>query len=60
MLFAQVLNSLILKVKNIVILAAIISKFSLQSGYICQVSFVYVILINHVRFAVGQGKHREF
>ena len=52
-LFAQVVNSLILKVKNIVILVAINSMFFLEARYICQVSFVYVLVTNHVNW------HRE-
>ena len=47
-MFAQVVNSLILKVKNIGILAAIILMFFLEAEYICKVSFVYVIVTNHV------------
>ena len=62
-LFAQVVNYLILKVK---VLAAKISYFLLESRYVRQVSFVYVMVTNHVNslarriFAVRQGKRREF
>ena len=54
-LFAQVVNSLILKVKlkDIVIFAAKISIFSPRSLIGLQVSFVYVIVTNYVNW------HRE-
>ena len=44
-MFAQVVTSLILKVKDIVIIAAEISNFLLELGYVCQ---VYVIVTNHI------------
>ena len=58
--FSQVVNSLILKVKDIFIFAAEIKK----KIEVCQVSFVSVIVTNHVnwhreKFAVVQGKNRE-
>ena len=47
-LFAEVVNSLILKVKNISIFATKISIFFPECGYVCQVSFVYVIVTKFV------------
>ena len=49
-LFAQAVNSLILKVKAIAIhvFAAKISIFFLEAGEVCQVNFVYVIVTNYV------------
>ena len=52
-LFAQVVNSLILKVKNIVLFATRFLSFFLEAGYVSQISFVYVIVTNHVNW------HRE-
>ena len=49
-LFAEVV---ILKVKNIEIFAVKISIFFVEAGYVCQFSFVYVIVKNHVNW------HRE-
>ena len=66
--FAQVVNSLILKVKGISIYAAKIPFFFfIEAGYIYQVSLVYVIVRNHVNWhreicsqtGKKQGKHRE-
>ena len=61
--FSQVVTSLILRVKDILIFAAKISIFF----KVCQVSFVSVIVTNHVgtgkicgRAGKKQGKHREF
>ena len=54
--FAQVVNSLILKVKDISIFAAEISKnvqFIFDGGLICKVSFVYVIVSNHINWHRG-------
>ena len=51
--FAQVINSLILKVKDLSIFAVKISKKKIKAGYVCQVSFVYVIVTNNVNW------HRE-
>ena len=51
--FAQVVNSLILKVKDISILVVNISKFLLKLAQVCQVSFVYVIVRNDLYW------HRE-
>ena len=45
-LFAQVVNSLIPKVKDIAIFPAKISIFFPEAGEVCQVSFVYVIVTN--------------
>ena len=50
--FSQILNSLILKVKEILIFAAKISIFSFFFK-VCQVSFMSVIVTNHVNW------HRE-
>ena len=50
--FAQVLNSLILKLKDISMFAAEIPNF-FEAGYVYQVSLVYVIVTNHVNW------HRE-
>ena len=47
-MFAQVVKSLILKIKNIAILATKVLKNILEAGYICQVSFVYVVVTNHI------------
>ena len=46
-LFAQVVHSLIIKVKDILIFAAKISIF-FEAGYVCQVSFVYVVVTDHI------------
>ena len=51
--FAQVVNSLILKVKDISIFAAKNFQFFFGVGQVCQVSFVYVIVTNDVNW------HRE-
>ena len=51
--FAQVVNSLILKVKEISIFAAKNSQKKFEAGYVFQVSSVYVIVTNHVNW------HRE-
>ena len=40
--FAQVVNSLILKLKDILKFAANISKICFEAGYVYQVSFVYI------------------
>ena len=54
-LFAQVVNSLILKVKDILIFAGKISIFFPEAGQVCQVSFEYLILIitNYVNWHRG-------
>ena len=63
-LFAQGVNSLILKVKNIAIFAAIIC-FLIRS-WICLPSQFFVCnshkscRLAQGKFAVEQGKHREF
>ena len=44
--FTQVVNSLMLKVKNIAIFAVQSSRFFLAVAYVCQVGFVYVIVSN--------------
>ena len=49
-LFAQVVNSLILKVRDTAIFAAKISTFFPEVGQVCQVSFVYVIVTNDVNW----------
>ena len=49
--FAQVVNFLILKVNDILIFATRI--FFSEAGKVCQVSFVYIIVTNHVNW------HRE-
>ena len=60
--FAQVVNSLILTVKDIAIFAAKISIFLYffsEGGYVRQVSFVYVIVTNYVNWRrenVGLGR----
>ena len=46
--FAQVKNSLILKVKDISMFAAKIPKSFFEAGYVCRVIFIYVIATNHV------------
>ena len=51
--FAQVVNSLVLKVKDISIFAAKIPQILFLFGYVCQVSFAYVVVINH------ENWHRE-
>ena len=51
--FAQVVNFLILKLKDIVIFAAKNSIFFLKAGLVCQVSFVYILVTNYVNW------HRE-
>ena len=51
--FAQVVNSLILKVKDVTIFAAKIPQFFFEAGFAYQVSFVYVIVTYHVNW------HRE-
>ena len=48
--FAQVVNSLILMVKDILIFGTKISGFFLEAGLVCQVSFMYVIVTNHVNW----------
>ena len=40
--FAQVVNYLILKLKDILKFAAKISKICFEAGYVYQVSFVYI------------------
>ena len=58
-LFAQVVNSLILKVKDIAIFAAKISIFSrswIGLFCLCNSHKLYKL----AQFAVGQGKHSEF
>ena len=65
---AQDVNSLTLNVMNIAMLAAMIFMFFLEAGYICQVSFVYVIHVIHVVTShvnwhicgLDRGKNREF
>ena len=52
-LLAQVINDLILKVRDIAIVAAKKSIFFPKAGYVSQVSSVYVILTNDVNW------HRE-
>ena len=50
-LLAPVIDSLILTVKDIAIFATQISnRFFLESGYVCQVRFVHVVIINHVNW----------
>ena len=49
-LFVQVVNSLIPKVKGLSIFAPTFSKKKLEAGYICQVSFVYIIVTNHINW----------
>ena len=48
--FAQVENSLILKVKDISIFVAKIPKRFFEAGYVCRVIFIYVIATNHVNW----------
>ena len=45
--FAQVVNSLMTKVKDIVIFAAKNSIFFPEAGQVCQVKFVYEIVTNY-------------
>ena len=47
-MFAQVVNSLILKFRDIAIFAAKISISFPEAGWVCQVSFVYIIATNYV------------
>ena len=49
-LLAQVVNVLILKVKDIAIVATKKSSFFFQKLEVCQVSSVYVILTNYVNW----------
>ena len=51
--FAQVVNSLILKVKDISIFAMKISPKIFEAEYVYQVSLVYVIVTNHVNWHRG-------
>ena len=53
-LFAQVVNSLVLKVKDTVIFAAKICTFILKLEYVCHVSFVYVIVTTHRTGKIGE------
>ena len=48
--FAQVVNSRILKIKDISIFAVKISPKKFEAGLVIQVSFVYVIVTNHVNW----------
>ena len=60
--FAQVVNSLILKVKDIPIFAAKFSNFflSLPSQFCIYDNSHKSRKLAHGKFAVGQGKQREF
>ena len=62
--FAQLVNSLILKVTNIAIFAAKNSPTNFEAGYVFQVSVVYVKVTNHVNWhrenLQSDGKNREF
>ena len=53
-LFAQVVTSLVLKVKDTVIFAAKICTFILKLENVCQVSFVYVIVTTHRTGKIGE------
>ena len=64
-LFAQVVNSLILKVWDIAIFAAEISIFFPRSwiglpSHFCICNSYKLCKLAQGKFAVGQGKHREF
>ena len=48
--FAQVVNSLIIKIKDISIFAVKISPKKFEAGLVIQVSFVYVIVTNQVNW----------
>ena len=50
----QVVNSLILKVKDIVYICRENFQSVFEAGKVCQVSFVYLKVTNHVNW------HREF
>ena len=57
-LFAQVVNSIFLNSSPIIDSAIFVSKilqYPLESGYIYQVSFVYVAVTSHVN-SIGTGK----
>ena len=65
MLFAQVVNSLMPKVKDIAIFAAKISVFSQKldrstKSVLCMYSSHNLWKLAQGNFAVKQGKHREF
>ena len=63
-LFAQVVNSLILKVKGIVIFVAKISifpqKLDRSACQFCVCNSNKLCKLTQGKLAVGQGKHREF
>ena len=51
--FAQSVNSLILKVKKYFKICRGNSQIFFEAGQVCQVSFVYVIVTNHVKWHRG-------